>query len=115
MRDGDEKYEPRTLAPHPDKKFLVQNPHSGSEDWHPADIKAALEKRGLTLSGLSREAGYSETSAGRALRTTWPAMEVVIADALEVTPSQIWPSRYDENGIPLKYLPRSRRKGVRSV
>lgn len=29
-----------------------------SQDWHRADIKSALEKRGITLRDLSRQAGY---------------------------------------------------------
>ncbi|AHB45024.1 DNA-binding protein [Salmonella enterica subsp. enterica serovar Kentucky] len=28
-----------------------------SQDWHRADIKSALEKRGITLRDLSRQAG----------------------------------------------------------
>ncbi|SUG54699.1 transcriptional regulator [Salmonella enterica subsp. diarizonae] len=30
-----------------------------SQDWHRADIKSALEKRGITLRDLSRQAGLS--------------------------------------------------------
>ena len=81
--------------------------------WHPADIKAALEKIDLSLAELSRRAGYHPTAAGRALRTSWPEMERVIAEALGTTPQAIWPTQYTPDGVPLKYLPRRcRERGV---
>ena len=63
-------------------------------DWHPADVLAALKKRGKTLAGLSVQHGYHPTAAGKALKRPWPAMEAIIADALDVPPATIWPSRY---------------------
>ena len=63
-------------------------------DWHPADVLAALKKRGLSLAGLSVANGYHPTAAGKALRRSWPAMEAIIAQALGLVPAQIWPSRY---------------------
>ena len=63
-------------------------------DWHPADVHAALKKRGLSLAGLSTAHGYHPTAAGKALKRPWPALEVVIAQAIGVPPAEIWPSRY---------------------
>lgn len=63
-------------------------------DWHPADVLAALKKRGYTLSGLSVAHGYHPTAAGKALKQRWPALELLIAEAIGTTPQQIWPSRY---------------------
>jgi Ner family transcriptional regulator len=77
--------------------------------WHTPDIKAALEKRGLSLAQLSRDHGYHETAAAKALRLEWPEMERIIADAIGVAPQQIWPARYSE-GVPTKYLPRRQTK-----
>jgi Ner family transcriptional regulator len=77
------------------------NTPSSPEDWHPADVLAALKKRGHSLSGLSVANGYHPTAAGKALRQSWPAVEKIIADALELTPQEIWPTRYDEEGRPL--------------
>ena len=48
-------------------------------DWHPADVLAALKKRGKTLSGLSRDHGYHATAAGKALKRPWPVLEALIA------------------------------------
>ena len=79
--------------------------------WHPADIKAALEKRGISLAELSRRNGYHSTAAGRALRTSWPELERIIAGALEINPREIWPDRYTPDGVPIKYVtPRRQRR-----
>lgn len=69
-------------------------------DWHRADIKAELEKRGYSLSRLARTNGYARRSASQALFMPWPKMERLIADAIGVEPKDIWPSRYHEDGTP---------------
>jgi Ner family transcriptional regulator len=79
---------------------IVSNP-SVSEDWHPADVLAALKKRGYSLAGLSVANGYHPTAAGKALKQPWPAVERILADALGIAPHAIWPSRYDGEGLPL--------------
>lgn len=66
----------------------------GDQDWHPADIAAALKKRGYSLSGLSIARGYHATAAGKALKQPWPAMEEIVAVAVGLPPETIWPSRY---------------------
>lgn len=71
------------------------------EDWHPADVLAALKKRGHSLAGLSVANGYHPTAAGKALKQPWPAVERILADALGLAPQAIWPSRYDGDGEPL--------------
>src|SRR5579864_8332155 len=71
------------------------DPEPKKVDWHPADVLAALKKRGKTLSGLSRAHGYHATAAGKALKKSWPAMEALIAAELSLRPEDIWPTRYD--------------------
>ena len=73
---------------------------SKSIDWHPADVLAALKKRGKSLAGVSVANGYHPTAAGKALRRSWPAMEIIIAEALGLVPAQIWPSRHKSVGVP---------------
>lgn len=63
-------------------------------DWHRADIKAALEKAGWTLRRLSMAHGYAPLTIGQALLRPYPHMERLIAHAIGVKPSEIWPSRY---------------------
>ena len=65
-----------------------------SQDWHRADIKSALEKRGITLRDLSRAAGLSPDSLRNVFTRSWPRAEQIIANALEPTPDVIWPTRY---------------------
>ncbi len=64
------------------------------EDWHSADIIAALRKRGTSLAALSRESGLSSSTLANALCRPWPRGEWLIAQALKVHPAEIWPSRY---------------------
>ncbi|MBA0168269.1 MULTISPECIES: helix-turn-helix domain-containing protein [Pectobacterium] len=64
------------------------------QDWHPADIIAALRKKNTTLAAVSRAAGLSSSTLANALSRPWPKGEWLIADALSIHPSEIWPSRY---------------------
>lgn len=70
-----------------------------SPDWHPEDIKAAVRKTGWTLVALSRAYGLPECSAKYALRHPHFDGEMAIAECLSLSPRQIWPSRFDPNGI----------------
>ncbi|MGA0569624.1 helix-turn-helix domain-containing protein [Variovorax sp. VNK109] len=63
-----------------------------SHDWHPADVKAALEKKGLSLRQLALSNGYSHFQ--RVLTTHWWAAEQIVAKALGEEAKNIWPSRY---------------------
>ncbi|MFC0179301.1 helix-turn-helix domain-containing protein [Thorsellia kenyensis] len=65
-----------------------------SQDWHPADIIAALKKTGTTLAALSREAGLSSSTLSNTLIRPWPKGEWLIAEKIGLHPSEIWPTRY---------------------
>ncbi|MEM6052659.1 helix-turn-helix transcriptional regulator [Erwinia sp. P7711] len=64
------------------------------QDWHNADIIANLRKRGTSLAGVSRKAGLSSSTLANALFRPWPKGEWLIANALDIHPAEIWPSRY---------------------
>jgi Ner family transcriptional regulator len=66
--------------------------------WHKSDIKAALEKRGLTLSALDLEHGLPDGTCSAALRKPHARGELIIAEALSLSPRQIWPNRYRDDG-----------------
>jgi Ner family transcriptional regulator len=70
------------------------------QDWHRADIKAALEKRGWSLRRLSLSQGYEGRSLATALNTPWPRAEAIIAEQIGVPARRIWPSRYHNDGTP---------------
>lgn len=65
-----------------------------NQDWHQADIIAALRKKGTTLAAVSRAAGLSSSTLANALSRPWPKGESIIAQTLGIHPSIIWPSRY---------------------
>ncbi|ASO12767.1 TPA: helix-turn-helix domain-containing protein [Salmonella enterica subsp. salamae serovar 35:g,m,s,t:-] len=64
------------------------------QDWHPAEILCALKKTGTSLAELSREHGLSSGTLQNALSKQYPRAEKIIADRLNIEPSEIWPSRY---------------------
>ncbi len=70
-------------------------------DWHKADILAALKKKKISMAGLSREHGLSDGTLLNALNRDWPRGELIIANAIGVSPQEIWPSRYyEKDGSP---------------
>lgn len=83
------------MKPHK-RVFIIigMNTQNGvSKDWHPADVKAALEKSGTSLRALARQYGYSHIA--RVLQCQWFAAEQIVATALGVPAQVIWPSRYE--------------------
>ena len=73
-----------------------------ANDWYWADIKAALAKKGYTLTRLSREKGYKyHHTPGRLKYVRWPDLEKTIADIIGVHPMEIWPSCYKADGSPV--------------
>ena len=72
-----------------------------AQDWHPADIVAALHKAGYTLAKLAEEHGLTTGQTfSHAMRRSLPVSEKRIADALGIHPKEIWPSRYHADGSP---------------
>lgn len=69
------------------------------KDWHPADIKATLEKAGWTLRALAAHHGIKDSSSlSHTFGRSYPLNEKRIADAIGVPPQEIWPSRYYDDG-----------------
>jgi Ner family transcriptional regulator len=67
-----------------------------TQDWHRADIIAALKKAGWSMSSLSQHHGYGRTTLASAFDRKWPKGESLIAAAIGQAPQAIWPSRYQE-------------------
>ncbi|HDL7929562.1 TPA: helix-turn-helix domain-containing protein [Yersinia enterocolitica] len=51
-------------------------------------------KRKGSLSALSRDSGLSSGTLANALTRPWPKGEMIIAEAIGITPQEIWPSRF---------------------
>ncbi len=69
-----------------------------SENWHQADIVAALRKAGWSLRRLSQHHGYHPGTLSHVIGRDWPKGERVIAEAIGVDPATIWPERYERRG-----------------
>nr|WP_073586141.1 helix-turn-helix transcriptional regulator [Vibrio quintilis] len=67
-----------------------------TQDWHVADIKAALEKAGTNCERLANEHGIAGSTLRNAFRQKYPKAEKIIADKIGVPPEEIWPSRYSK-------------------
>lgn len=70
------------------------------KDWHRADIKGRLDKRGYSFARIARENGYVSNAPNTVLRRPWPKMERIVAGIIGVKPQTIWPSRHDKTGQP---------------
>ena len=66
--------------------------------WHKEDIKAAIRKTGITLTGLSTLHGYEESAVRGALRKSSATVEAIISDRIGVPAQELWPDRYHSNG-----------------
>lgn len=56
---------------------------------------------GLSLAKVAKGHGVRRQTLNAALHKTYPRMEKVLADALEVAPKDLFPERYDADGLPL--------------
>jgi Ner family transcriptional regulator len=77
-------------------------------DIPPERVKEMILKTGITLTALGVSNGFSEAAVSIALRKRSPYVQKLIADHLGVRPQELWPSRYDENGSPIRLDPRGR-------
>ena len=77
--------------------------HTNSpQGWHWMDIRAALAKKGYTLTRVSKEKDYKYSYVCcRVKNQRWPDLEKTIADIIGVHPMEIWPSRYKADGSPV--------------
>lgn len=82
---------------------MASNPakKTSHEDWHPADIKAAMAKAGWTLAALAAAHGLTTaTPLSHTFTRSYPLNEKRIAEAIGVPVWEIWPSRWNADGTP---------------
>jgi Ner family transcriptional regulator len=72
------------------------------EDWHWEEVKAAIRMKGSTLTRLASEMGLSPHAVMVVNFKSWPRVQAGIGQFLNIPPQQIWPSRYDPDGNPLR-------------
>ena len=80
--------------------MITKAPKKASQkDWQPHDVIHALRQKNLTLAGIARAHKLKDSSSlSAAMVRSYPANEKRIADALQLHPKDIWPSRYFEDG-----------------
>jgi Ner family transcriptional regulator len=84
-------------------KPAVENVVRPGVGWHHEDIKAELRKRYGSLATFAERLGTSRQSISGVLTNPLAStrLERLIADALEVDPSIIWPMRWRPDGSPI--------------
>lgn len=72
-------------------------------DMEPEDIKAAIRKRGSTVSDLAKANGVSKQALALAMQArVSERCDRIIAEFLERPASDIWPTRYGKDGQRIK-------------
>lgn len=79
-------------------------------DVPPNEIKELIRAKGVTLCQLSEMAGFSKTAVSVALKVRSPYVQQAVAEFLGMRPQEIWPTRYDANGSPIRLDPRGRHR-----
>lgn len=75
---------------------------SATRGWSWNKVIFALRERGHTVASVARAEGLSDKGGRQVSSRRWPRMQRAIARALGVTPQEIWPERYDDEGIPVR-------------
>lgn len=77
-------------------------------------VQYQLKLRGLSLSRLARQHGWTPRVLSTALRVPSYPQEVALAEALELTVPQLFPDRYAADGTRLHIIRRKPSTGRRS-
>jgi len=72
--------------------------------WHAEEIKARVRMNGTTLTKLALDNGLDESACRAALRRPQPQADRVISRFLGVPLHELWPDRYDSEGLPIRHV-----------
>lgn len=92
------------------EKIII--PTKEPERW--LTIKLHLGLKGYSLTRIASETGVSATSMTSTKRTWLFKNQKAIADKLGLTPQEIWPERYGDDGRPKYHSPWYPRKSITS-
>ncbi len=68
-----------------------------------------LTLQGRSLAQVADGAGVSRQCLYQVFRRTYPRMERVVADAIGLSPAELWPERYDADGLPIRRMGRPKK------
>ncbi|OOF68225.1 helix-turn-helix domain-containing protein [Rodentibacter caecimuris] len=71
------------------------------QNWHRADIIAALKKQNWSLRSLAKNNGINYSTLKSALDKPYPKMERIIAEAIGVPAEKIWAERFSQRRLRL--------------
>ncbi|ERE11443.1 MULTISPECIES: helix-turn-helix domain-containing protein [Chromobacteriaceae] len=71
---------------------------SKHKGWHKEDIKAAIRKKGTTMSDLARQRDLPPSTIRNALARPVFSGEVAIAEFLGIPLHELWPERWTQEG-----------------
>jgi len=74
--------------------------------WDKYSIKAEIHRRGETLRSLDEKNGFEPNTCSVALDRPFPKADQAIAAFLGQTLHTLWPCRYDETGVRIRYIRR---------
>jgi Ner family transcriptional regulator len=92
----------------------IQRTKKQAQDWHAADVQAALKKRGWSYRLLAVAHGYCPSALSMVPRGRQSQpVEKIIAQAIGLRPHRIWPSRYrrERRVRPELWGPKPNRRG----
>ncbi|WP_082061055.1 helix-turn-helix domain-containing protein [Pseudomonas sp. MRSN 12121] len=68
-------------------------------------IKYQLRVRGTSMAELARRLQVTDRAIRNAKKTPYPRIERSLADALDLSPADIWPERWTADGSPHRQRP----------
>ena len=74
--------------------------------WDKHQIKAEIYRRGQSLTSLEECSGLNKGDCSAALSRPFLRAERVIAAFLDLPLYELWPDRWDQEGLRIKYLRR---------
>lgn len=72
-----------------------------------------LQLQGRALASVAADHSVSRQCIYSAFSAPYPRMEKLIAEALDLTPQQVFPERYDSDGLPARKKGRPRKISCR--
>lgn len=66
-------------------------------------VMNALRLKGLTLADVARDGGVHRVALYHVWQKRYPRMQSLLAAALDMRPQDLFPERYDADGLPLKW------------